>query len=187
MSEYEIHRPDGVVLPVDQRLYEHVVVTPEPARPWIQATNPPDPLQHQTCTVRVGQVCPHGYRLDPAGVPKQGRSCRVVALDDSRDLLSLDTDRLPPGLVRELRTLPAGSPVEVLLDDGRVVSAMVRRTATDLHGTWVAWLHGFTGCYLLARCRPAGWAHWAKRLDRGEGSTSLRLDIVSGEVTGGER
>lgn len=190
MSEYpfEIHRPDGVVLPVEHRLYKHFVYVPAPIPPWNpQAATPPDLTSDQTCIVRVGQVCPHGYRLDPAGVQMQGRGRRVVALDHSLDLPGLDTDRLPPGLVRDLIALPVGSPVEVLLDDGRVVATTVRHPATDLHGTWVAWLQGFTGCYLLARCRPAGWAYWSKRLDRTEASTSLRVDIVAGEVTGRER
>lgn len=183
-----IHRPDGVMLPVEHGLYQHIIQTLEPIQPRdLYVTTPPTIAPVNTCIVRVGQVCPHGYRLDPAGVQMQGWGCRVVALDHSLDLPGLDTDRLPPGLVRELIALPVGSPVEVLLDDGRVVATTVRRTASDLHGTWVAWLQDFTGCYLLARCRPAGWAYWSKRLDRTEASTSLRVDIVAGEVTGRER
>ncbi len=54
------------------------------------------------------------------------------------------------------KTHGIGDPVEVLMDDGRLILTATRSKAHVMAtGVPVIWLKGITGCYLLERVRAA--------------------------------
>jgi hypothetical protein len=113
---------------------------------------------------------PGGSMESEARPVRNGDECTVVAYDERCQNLSADVRQLSPSLREFLLALAPGDAVEVLLDDGRVVRTRVRGPGPwELGGhAWVVLLHGFRGGYNLARCRPAEWAGWTRRLPAGE-------------------